>query len=209
MKIQSYSDLEKIADNMVVDLSEVEPKLATRAIDFLTGLTCKNGSLTKIARAKFFVKLSELKIIMEKDRKTENKFFLDGDKGVLLDFSQKEDVRLFAAHFLCENVTSLQKKDNAYYIDDYKYLDKDEMLNYIEEISNEMKDGVIKGQTYLCADYCGKYLDIVQTYKKILDEIQLKNYKIVGIPMEQYIDGSKDQGDGDFVVKVMIPVRID
>ena len=41
MKIKSYKDLEKVEDNMIVDLSELEPKLMIRAIDFLTGLTCK------------------------------------------------------------------------------------------------------------------------------------------------------------------------
>ena len=59
MKIKSYSDLEKVKDDMVVDLSELEPKLVTRAIDFLTGLTCKKGILTKIARAKFLVRIGE------------------------------------------------------------------------------------------------------------------------------------------------------
>ena len=59
MIIKKYSDLEKVEDNMVVDLSELELKLITRAIDFLAGLTCKKGSLTKIASNKFLVKLGE------------------------------------------------------------------------------------------------------------------------------------------------------
>lgn len=149
-----------------------------------------------------------MKIIMERNRKTDNKFFLDGQKGVLLDFSKKEDVRLFAVHYLCENVTALKEKNNAYYIDDSKYLDKDEMLKYLDEMFNELKDGVIKGKTYLCSDYCGKYSDIVETYKKILHEIRLNNYKIVGIPIEQYIDGGPDR-EKDYVIKIMIPIKID
>ena len=56
MKIKSYKDLEKVEDNMIVDVSELEPKLMIRAIDFLTGLTCKNGSLMKVERHKFLVR---------------------------------------------------------------------------------------------------------------------------------------------------------
>lgn len=57
MKIKSYSDLEKVEDSMVIDLTELEPKLIMRTIDFLTGLTCKKGSLTKIACHKYLVKI--------------------------------------------------------------------------------------------------------------------------------------------------------
>ena len=57
MKIKSYKDLEKVEDNMIVDLSELEPKLMVRAIDFLTGLTCKKGILMKVERHKFLVRL--------------------------------------------------------------------------------------------------------------------------------------------------------
>ena len=149
-----------------------------------------------------------MKIIMEQDRKTECKFFIDGEKGVLLDFSKKENIMLFTARYLCDNLTSLEEKNNAYYIEDYKYLDKVEMRNYLEEISNELKNGVIKGKTYLCSEHCGKYSDIVQTYKQILDEIKLKNYKIIGIPIEQYIDGNSNKENDDLVIKVMIPVLI-
>ena len=57
MKIKKYSDLEKIDDNMVVDLCEANPKLIRRTIDFLTGLTCKKGGLTKIACYQYLVKI--------------------------------------------------------------------------------------------------------------------------------------------------------
>ena len=55
MIIKNYSDLEKVENNMIVDLSELSPKLALRAIDFLLGLTFKNGSLKKISRDKYLV----------------------------------------------------------------------------------------------------------------------------------------------------------
>ncbi len=58
MKIKSYNDLIKVEGNMVVDLSELEPKLIKRAIDFLTGLTSRCGSLTKVACYKYLVKIN-------------------------------------------------------------------------------------------------------------------------------------------------------
>lgn len=59
MIIRNYSDLKKVEDNMVVDLSLLSPKLAIRAIDFLAGLTCKKGSLTKIEKNKFLVRIGD------------------------------------------------------------------------------------------------------------------------------------------------------
>ncbi len=55
MKIKSYDDLAKVENNMEVDLSELNPNLQKRAIDFLNGLTCKKGALIKIACQKYLV----------------------------------------------------------------------------------------------------------------------------------------------------------
>lgn len=57
MIIEKYSDIEKIDDNMIVDLSKLEPKIAIRVIDFLNGLTFKNGSLKKLESGKYLVKM--------------------------------------------------------------------------------------------------------------------------------------------------------
>lgn len=57
MIIEKYSDIEKIEDNMIVDLSKLEPKIAIRVIDFLNGLTFKNGSLKKLESGKYLVKM--------------------------------------------------------------------------------------------------------------------------------------------------------
>lgn len=57
MIIEKYSDLEKVEDGMIVDLSKLSIKLSLRALDFLLGLTCKNGSLKKIERNKYLVKI--------------------------------------------------------------------------------------------------------------------------------------------------------
>lgn len=57
MIIEKYSDIEKIKDNMIVDLSKLEPKIAIRVIDFLNGLTFKNGSLKKLESGKYLVKM--------------------------------------------------------------------------------------------------------------------------------------------------------
>lgn len=57
MKIKNYSDLRNVSDDMVVDLSELSSKQFIRAIDFLAGLTYETGSLTKLEKNKFLVKL--------------------------------------------------------------------------------------------------------------------------------------------------------
>ena len=59
MIIEKYEDLKNVEDNMVVDLTKLSPMLALRAIDFLAGLTCKNGSLTKLESGKFLVRIGE------------------------------------------------------------------------------------------------------------------------------------------------------
>lgn len=57
MIIKKYEDLKNVKDNMIVDLSELSPKQAMRAIDFLAGLASKNGSLTKVGNGKFLIKI--------------------------------------------------------------------------------------------------------------------------------------------------------
>ena len=57
MIVKEYSDLKNVEDNMVVDLTKLSPMLALRAIDFLSGLTFKGGSLKKVERGKFLVRI--------------------------------------------------------------------------------------------------------------------------------------------------------
>ena len=57
MIIEKYEDLKNVEDNMVVDLTKLSSKLALRAIDFLLGLTSKSGSLKKLERGKFLVRI--------------------------------------------------------------------------------------------------------------------------------------------------------
>lgn len=57
MEIKKYSDLASITDNTIVDLGKLSSKDRLRVIDFLAGLTFKNGSLIKIECNKFLVKL--------------------------------------------------------------------------------------------------------------------------------------------------------
>ena len=59
MKIKKYSDLKKVDDNMIVDITELDFKIARRVIDFLAGLTFKKGSLKKIEKGKFLVRIGE------------------------------------------------------------------------------------------------------------------------------------------------------
>lgn len=59
MIVEKYNDLVNVQDNMVVDLSRLNPKQFMMAIGFLSGLTCRMGSLKKISRNKYLVKLGE------------------------------------------------------------------------------------------------------------------------------------------------------
>lgn len=59
MVIEKFSDLTKVKDNTVVDLSKLEPSQRRQAISFLSGLTYKGGNLKKIACHKFLVRIEE------------------------------------------------------------------------------------------------------------------------------------------------------
>lgn len=59
MIIEKYNDLKNVEDNVIVDLTKLDSNLYIRALDFLTGLTCKNGELVKIEKQKFLVKLNK------------------------------------------------------------------------------------------------------------------------------------------------------
>ena len=59
MKIKEYSDLKKVEDNMIVDITELDLKIARRVVDFLAGLTFKKGSLKKIEKGKFLVRIGD------------------------------------------------------------------------------------------------------------------------------------------------------
>lgn len=63
MKIKSYNDIEKLGNllkesDLVVDLSECELKTRTRVLDFITGITFYNGSIKKIDKDNFNIKLN-------------------------------------------------------------------------------------------------------------------------------------------------------
>ena len=59
MIIEKYSDLEKVEDGMIVDLTKLSPRMSVRALDFLAGLTFRNGSLKKIEKDKYLVKIND------------------------------------------------------------------------------------------------------------------------------------------------------
>jgi len=60
MMLKKYEDLKNVEDNMIVDLTELDLEIAKRAIDFLAGLTCKNGSLIKLAKNRYLVRIGEV-----------------------------------------------------------------------------------------------------------------------------------------------------
>ena len=147
------------------------------------------------------------------DIKVGIEFIFDCDKGILIDLSKcinNENLTISKVRYLCDNVTTMKEKNNDYYIDNLKYLDKYTTEKYQDEIFAELGRGLIKGRTYLCLEHQGKYIDRKKTYKKLLEYIKSNNYKISGIPVEQYIVGSWNEIDEEkFITNIMIPIEID
>ena len=153
-----------------------------------------------------------MEIIIEKDYKVGFLCFLDDDKKVLLDFAKcfkQHNLMLSDVRFILNNATSLKKKNDAYYIKNYKYLPEEETEKYVRNLFLEFESGEIKEQTYCCLNHYGKYEDITKTYQKLLNMIKENNYKIVGIPTERFLSGRWNKGnETEYVTKIMIPVQI-
>lgn len=151
-------------------------------------------------------------ILEYSDRSVGINYFLDYSKGVIVDLSkciESEKFMLSEAKYLCDNITSLKEKDNNYYIGRSKYLTKSETRKFLDESFDELGKGLLKNRTYLCLAHHGKYKNRIKTYKELLETIKLNNYKIVGIPIEQYIVGSWNQEDENkYVTNIMIPIDI-
>lgn len=58
MIIEKYSDLKKVKNNVIIDLSKLNSNLYIRALDFLAGLTFRNGRIIKLEKQKFLIKLN-------------------------------------------------------------------------------------------------------------------------------------------------------
>ena len=100
-------------------------------------------------------------------------------------------------------------QNNAYYLAGYKYLSKINAEQYLEETFLELESDIIESKTYCCLNHNGKYQDIKKTYQKLLKEIKLNNYQIVGIPREQYLNGRwNKENEEDNVTKIMIPIKL-
>ena len=138
-------------------------------------------------------------------------YFLDSEKGVIVDISEclkDKNLMLSQVQDLCNNVTSLVKKDNYYYISDSKYLNILDVEKYIDEAFNEIGTDEAKNKNYIYLKHIGKYSDRYKTYEKLLNEIKKRNYRICGIPVEQYITGIWNENDEDkYETNIMIPVE--
>ena len=138
-------------------------------------------------------------------------YFLDSEKGVIVDISEcikDKHLMLRQVEDLTHNVTSLVKKDDYYYIEGSKYLNTLDVDKYIEEAFNEIGNDEAKEKNYLYLKHIGSYKDRYKTYEKLLNEIKMRNYKICGIPVEQYIIGIWNETDEDkYETNIMIPIE--
>ena len=138
-------------------------------------------------------------------------YFLDSEKGVIVDISEcikDKHLMLSQVEDLANNITSLIKKDDYYYIGNNKYLNALDTDKYIDEAFNEIGTDDAKEKNYLYLKHIGSYKDRYKTYEKLLNEIKKRNYKICGIPIEQYIKGVWNETDEDkYETNIMIPVE--
>ncbi len=61
IRITNYNEIENIAKNkeeFTVNFEDCDIKIRKRVIDFLAGLTCRNGSITKINKDTFHIKVN-------------------------------------------------------------------------------------------------------------------------------------------------------
>lgn len=155
--------------------------------------------------------MDKIYLVKTKNREIGYDIFLDSRKGVIVDISKclcNKNLMLFDVQSLCNNVTELKKKNNNYYIGNTKFLNTKETLKYINEAFTEMDNSILNGKTYLCIDYIGNYQERYKAYEKLLKVINLKKYKICGIPVEQYIDGNWNKKDEKkYRTNIMIPVE--
>lgn len=138
-------------------------------------------------------------------------YFLDSEKGIIVDISEclkNKNLRLFQVEELCDNIIGFIKKDNNYYIGNSKYLNVKDTDKYIDEAFDEIGTNKAKNKNYLCLKHIGKYDSRYKTYEKLLKEIKDRNYKICGIPVEQYVNGAWNEKDENkFETNIMIPVE--
>ncbi len=155
--------------------------------------------------------MEKIYLLKTKNRKIGYDIFLDSEKGVIIDISKclnNKSLMLSDVQYLCNNVTKLKKKNNNYYIGNSKFLNVKDTLDYINEAFLEMDNNIIDGKTYLCIDYIGNYHDRYKAYDKLLKVINLKKYRICGIPIEQYIDGNWNKKDENkYRTNIMIPIK--
>lgn len=138
-------------------------------------------------------------------------YFLDSEKGVIADISEclkDKHLMLRQVEDLCNNITSLTKKEDYYYIEGNKYLNVLDTEKYIDEVFNEMGTDEAKEKNYIYLKHIGQYEDRYKTYEKLLNEIRKRNYKICGIPIEQYIKGVwNEEYQNKYETNIMIPVE--
>ena len=153
---------------------------------------------------------NKIYILNEPDKEVGINYFLDSKKGIMVDISKCiNSISLEQARYLCDNITNFEIKDDNYYLFDNYYLNSGDMKKYLDEIWNELSNGIIKKKNYLCLKHYGEYNDRYKTYEKLLLEINLKNYRISGIPIEQYIDGAWNKDDRSmYVTNIMIPIEL-
>ncbi len=136
--------------------------------------------------------------------------FFDDEVGIVKNFSRVMNNRNFMLSdiYKLSDISKMELKDDTYYLYGNKYLSKEEYNKYANKVFEEMSNGKIKKQLYFSLRHYGPYEQIYKTYNKLMDKIKEHNMKIVGIPMECFVNGRWNKDNPyEYVTNIMIPVK--
>lgn len=136
-------------------------------------------------------------------------YFFDDSIGIIKNYERcinNKNLMLSDIKKLSE-ITKLELKEGYYYINNNKYLSKEDYEKYVNKYFNEITEGLVDKDLYVVLRHIGPYDTIYKTYNKLLNAIKSEKKKIVGLPMEQFVCGRWNQEDENkYVTNIMIPI---
>ena len=144
------------------------------------------------------------------DMDMDTHFFFDDEVGIIKDYTKcmKDRYFMLSDIYKLSDITRLDLKDNIYYLHGNKYLTKKQYDKYASEFFEKMYDGGIKHKLYYTLRHYGPYDQIYKTYDLLMKKIKEHNKKIVGIPIECFVNGRWNKDNPyDYVTNIMIPVK--
>ena len=142
-------------------------------------------------------------------KKGENiNYFFNDSIGIIKNYEKcmhNKNFYISDLHTL-NDITKLEIKDGICYLDGNKYLNMEEYKKYVDIYFGNQD--LCDKKLYAVIAHIGKYNTIYESYNKLLNNINTKNKKIVGLPMEQFICGRwNEQDENKYITNIMIPIE--